>query len=172
MKSRKMILTILLNLFIFSLVSAQRGYIKIGDIKGESTRDHKDWIEVLSFHQGVNSEARTTGARMAANRVNFADLVVTKKLDKTSPGLMQKCANGEMIPEIVLDLTSNETKTFYTVSLSGVRITGISASTSCNPDCEVREEVSFNFSKIKWTYYDNNGNKTEAGYDVQQNRAF
>ena len=67
------------------------GYLKISDIKGESTDEaHQKWIDVLSVDWGFKRETdRAGGGR--SGRLEFHDLVVVKAVDSTSPSLMLKC---------------------------------------------------------------------------------
>ncbi len=157
--------------FSFSANAQSNAYLKIGDIKGESeSRDHKDWIIIESFSQGVSTNNNSTTGRLIARRSNFEDLVITKKLDKSSPKLMMKCASGEVIPELELELTGADGRSYYKIKMSDVMVTSISTSAGTQSKNELREEVSFNYTKISWEYTDKSGTKIVEGFDVKLNR--
>jgi type VI secretion system secreted protein Hcp len=168
MKSINFLLTCLMLFLFVEIGSAQKGFIKMGDIKGESTdRDHKDWIVIESFNQDMEKGQTMTGAARRRTNVNFKDIVFSKVLDKSSPKLMEACAKGMVIPDVEMDMVGADGKTFYKVILNKVAISGVRSVSNCNPHCEVREEVSLNFSKITWEYSDGRGGKVTATYNVE-----
>ena len=171
MKKIKRIMLLMLCFFLINNSFAQTGYIKIGDIKGESgSRDHKDWIDVFSFGMGIDRGETAATGRQISGRVNFQDLVITKKLDKASPVLMMKTVTGEMLPEIQLEIAGADGRSYYKVTMKEVLITGISTTSDCDPKCETIEEVSFSYGKISWEYTDPKGSKVVSGYDVKLNK--
>lgn len=156
-------------LFCVGMSFAQSGFLKIGDVKGESTeRAHKDWITIESFGQGIApQQVVATGSTRRRGVVVFEDLIITKILDKSTPKLMELCANGQVVPELVLEILSNDGGLYYKVILNKVKINSISTSTICDPDCKLLDKVAFSYSKITWEYWDSMGNKTGATYNVQ-----
>lgn len=171
MKKIKRVMPLVLCLFVINNSFTQTGYIKIGDIKGESvSRDHKDWVDVISFGMGIERGETASAGRQISGKVNFQDLVITKKLDKASPVLMIKTVTGEILPEVQLEIARADGKSNYTVTLKDVIITGISTTSGCDPKCETVEEVSFSYEKISWEYTDPKGSKVVSGYDVKLNK--
>ena len=80
MKSKSILLSGLLILVCVGLSFAQSGFLKIGDIKGESTsRGHKDWIVIESVSQGLEQQHMATGATRRRGSIVLKDLVFTKK---------------------------------------------------------------------------------------------
>ena len=61
-------------------------FIKIGDIKGESTdAKHKDEIDVVAWHWGVNqSAAPHVGSGAGAGKVTVRELTISKRIDIAS----------------------------------------------------------------------------------------
>ncbi|HMU46453.1 MAG TPA: type VI secretion system tube protein Hcp [Chitinophagaceae bacterium] len=176
MKNLKFFLLLLPFLLYTGITSAQRMYIKIDGVDGESTeRGHEKWIDLLSYKQGVNAEsgAVSGAARMRTGKTTFSDLTIVKKIDKTSPLLMEKCAKGLTIPKVELEITApNRNGTsgvFYKITLTDVRISGVNASSDCSSGCQTMEEVSFYYNKISWEYTGSNGN-TQATYDIRTNQ--
>jgi type VI secretion system secreted protein Hcp len=83
-------------------------FIKIGDIAGESTDDkHKGWIEISSYSLGEsNATAGATSGTggFSGGRVDFSSFNFTFDLSKASPKIALACANGQVIPEIKVEL--------------------------------------------------------------------
>ncbi len=84
--------------------------------------------------------------------------------------LMLKCAMGEKIDEVELELQSADGSGTYKIKLSDVYISSVKSSTECKPRCEMMEEVSFNYSKITWEHTDKSGAPVKAGYDLKMNK--
>src|SRR6478609_11078442 len=79
-------------------------FIKIDDIKGESTDDkHKDEIEVLSWNWGATqSGTMHQGTGGGAGKVNIQDLTLTKHVDKSSANLLRHTFKGTHLKTAVL----------------------------------------------------------------------
>lgn len=136
-------------------------FLKIDGIPGECQDDkHKEWIEILSYSHGVtqlSGGSRSSGGAATGQRSDHADFSVVKTLDKTSPKLNLHCANGAHIPKITFELcraTGDKAKYMEYVLedniVSGIRPGGSSAGGEALP----LEEVSFNYGKITWTYFE------------------
>lgn len=158
-------------IFFSNFSTAQSGYLKLGDIKGESTdAKHKDWIIIQSFSQGLSKQSAATGAARMRSAVIMKDFVVTKKIDMSSPKLMEAAVKGQVIPEVILELTTSGRNTFYTVKMTNVLISSYSTSGDTGGNAPVMEEMSLNFEKIEWTYTDSKGGSTTASYNVATNK--
>ena len=167
MKHKSVLFSGLMILFCVSVCFTQSGYLKIGDIKGESTdRRHKEWIEILSISQGLEQQQLATGATRRRGSVVLKDLIITKKLDKATPKLMELCAKGQVVPELVLDIVTNG-KVNYKITLGNARISSINTSSICDPDCELKDDVSISYSQITWEFWDNKGKKVVATYNAK-----
>lgn len=134
---------------------ASNMYLNCESIKGESTdKNHKDWIEVLSFSHGLSqpiSGASATGGSRAA-RADFAPFVVTKYVDKASIDLNLSCAKGTHIDKVVLEICqeTDEQICYLKYELENVMIQSvlIDGASSERP----HETVAFVYAKISWTY--------------------
>lgn len=167
MKNNPLLLLGIMILFCVSVSFAQSGYLKIGDIKGESTeRGHKDWIVIESVRQGLEQQQAATGTTRRRGSVVLNDLVITKKLDKATPKLMEICAKGQVLPEMVLDMVDNG-RVYYKLTLNDVKISSIQTESICDPGCKLVDEVSISYSKITWEYWDITGTKVDATYNAQ-----
>ena len=169
MKRNSVVLSGLIIIMCVGMSFAQKGFLKIGDIKGESTeRAHKDWIIIESISQGLEQLPQVmTGSSRRRGTVTFNDLVITKPLDKATPKLMEMCAKGQVVPELELDIVASNGKIFYKITLNTVKINSINTNSDCDPDCILVDEVSISYSKITWEYSDITGNKTVATYNAE-----
>lgn len=119
------------------------GYIKFDGIDGESTdKDHKDWIDLLSFSQGTEIQKDSATAR---DSYDVSDVLVVKELDKSSPKLAESIAMGKVFPKVEIHLDSGQ-ETFYIYELSNVMITSYSIGGTGND--VPTEEFSLNYEKI------------------------
>jgi len=140
-------------------------YMKLGDIKGESTDSkHKDWIIIESMSSPISAaelresptrhtaerdvaSGQATGKRdaasgMATGKRQHKPMTVTKSVDKASPKLAEICANKTVIPKI--EISDGET----TYKLHDVLITSVTPSSSSGS--VPTETLSLNYSKIEW----------------------
>ncbi len=130
-------------------------FLKLGSVDGLSQdANHKDWIDVLSYSEGVSSAASLTigsatgGAE--AGKVTFSDLSVSTYVDKTTPILFQYAASGKHFPSAVLEVVKPN-GTYLDYKLSDVLISGLSDKGSAG-DSLPQEQITLNFSKIEWDY--------------------
>jgi len=126
-------------------------FIKIDGVPGESSdAQHKEWIEIESFHHGV-SQPSAGGLGSAAEG---APLIVAKTVDKASPILMLHCCNGKHIPKVELELVKQEVErpVFYKITLVDVIVSSVRPGGSTLTDVLPLEEVSFNYGQVQWDY--------------------
>lgn len=74
-------------------------FIKIGDIEGECRRKGlENWIEISNFNFGATQTATGGfgGGQSGAARVSFSDLNFSKRMDKSSPKLIQAMFQGKV----------------------------------------------------------------------------
>jgi type VI secretion system secreted protein Hcp len=161
---------------------SEAAYIKLGDIKGESTDDrHKDWIEVLSFsHSIAFSGSIATGGGGGAGKATVRDFTLVKTVDKASPVLMKNALSGTHIPTVEFEVTraSGDGDTTYLkyefmdCFITNYRVSG----SGLEGDQVPTESMSLNFAQIKVTYTEqkadgSRGEVVETAWDVKQNRA-
>ncbi len=71
------------------------GYLKIGDIKGESQdRAHKQWIDVLSVSGLPEASIREKGSGMATGKRQHKPITIIKEIDKSTP-LLAKAVQSQ-----------------------------------------------------------------------------
>jgi type VI secretion system secreted protein Hcp len=155
-------------------------FIKIGDIKGESTeKGHEGWIELQSMQWGVGRgiSSPAGGADREASAPSISELTLSKTLDSSTPKLFLNAVGGSgVIPEVELHLvdtsnTGGPGTVFYTLKLYNVLVSGLSTSAAAGSD-RPQESISLNFTKIEMKYFivdENGGLSKEAGnasYDL------
>ena len=91
------VLILFSGLLVFSVNDSYADvFLKIGDIKGESTdNDHGEWIELLSFTQSINDSVSSEGAN---------SFVISKNIDRSTPKLVEAITRGTIFSEVVIDV--------------------------------------------------------------------
>lgn len=133
-------------------------YLKLGDIKGESTdADHKDWIIIESMSspifrsipEGAKDQQRTKG------ETTLGDVVVVRQLDKSSTKLQEACANGTFYSEVEIHFCStvkNKQEPYLKYKLTDVIVTSYSFHGNGAGDPLPSEEVTLGYTEVEWTY--------------------
>ncbi len=177
----------------------QNMFLKIGDksnpINGECTdmsgtntlgkQGHKDWVEVLSFHHGIEQSASpiigSTQGR-TIERCQHEDFAVTKYVDLATPQIHLACCNGSHIDLVILETyrasgygATNQPVMYLCVTMKDVIVSSVKLD-SQERDIAV-EKVTFAYGSITWRYepqYEKAGaspeSPTAAGWDVVQNQ--
>jgi type VI secretion system secreted protein Hcp len=143
-------------------------FLELDGIKGESKDDaHKDEIDVLSFHWGVDQEGTALGG---AGKVVADDLVTQMGYSRASPVLMLACCTGEHIPSGVLTLrkAGGEQLEFLKYKFYDLLVSEYQTSVGGDDNIPL-EEVSFSFAKIEVEY---TPQKADGSADVPVRRAF
>lgn len=150
------------------------GYLKIDDIKGESTASgHEDEIDVYGMTWIVyQSELATVGSGRRRGRAEVSDLKIMKYVDSSSPYLIDSSLRSKSFDEVVIELKQTSgggNSIYYTYTLQNVIISGFETIT--NPNGRPMETISLNFEKIKVKYQEFNqdgsmGDEHEIEYDI------
>jgi type VI secretion system secreted protein Hcp len=129
-------------------------FLKLDGVEGESIdAKHPKEIEVLSFSHGLSMPPPLPGGG-GGGKASFSDFNITKLVDKSTPILFLKCAQGAHINEALLVLRQSGASgfEFYKIKLTDVLITSVQTSGSSGGDNRPVESISLNFTKIEWTY--------------------
>lgn len=162
---------------------ASDNYLQIDGLKGESLDgEHKDWIEILSFSHGISQPASATANSAGGGtvgRTQHQDFTITKYVDLASPKLYELCSSGKHIKKVVIDLmrSSGDSRVKYmSIEMDEVVISNVASSGHSSTDLPT-ESVSFNYSKILWTYTQqkrtdgSKGGNAAGGWDLAANKA-
>lgn len=121
-----------------------------------------------------NSGTTHSGTR-EGGVTSFADLSLTKWVDKSSPILMLQCAQGSHIPTATLTVrkAGNNPLEYIKIELQDILVTSVSTGGSGGED-RLTENVTLNFRKIKviYTEQDDTGKpagQTEFSWDIATN---
>jgi len=138
-----------------------------------TTHGFEKWIELHSFQWGVG-RAVGTAARGAATREasepNLSEIVVTKRMDKSSTKLFMDAVAGDLSSTVKFKFTTttkDKVDTFLAYELTNCGVSGYS--TSSGGDAPT-ESLSLNFTKIMFTYTERDpkiaGSPDTVGYDL------
>lgn len=133
-------------------------FLKIDGIDGESHDDkHQNWIEVQSFHHNMHQPPSASVSSLGGGttgRVDMGDYSISKGLDKASPKLYEACCKGTHIKTATIEMcrAGGDKLTYMKIDLTDVVVSGVAPSGSGNAGDFPTEMVSLNFSKINWTY--------------------
>src|SRR4051812_28372161 len=155
-------------------------FIKIGDVKGESSDSkHKEEIDVLSWSWGASQSGSSgSGGGGGAGKVHIQDLTLTKYIDKASPTLFKWCCDGTHIASAVLTVrkAGGTALEYLKITLDSPLVTSISTGGSGGQD-RIAENVTLNFAKIKIEYVPQKSDGTGLpaigqGWDIAANIAW
>lgn len=136
------------------------------DVQGESSQTslgRENSIECLSFRDSVRT-ARERGSSLATGRRTYEPIVITKRIDKSSPLLAKALCNNEVIDGVFkffrpAPTGDGTTQHFFTVSITRGRVSHVvrTSPDTFDPAAAERpptEEVGLLFHTINWTYED------------------
>ena len=133
-------------------------FLQVDGIKGESTdKDHKEWIENLSYNWGVSQMASASASSSgggSTQRADFQDLSVVKELDSATPLLSKACWSGKHIDKVVLELNraaGDKREKYMTYEMENVIISSVSVGGGGGGI--PTESITFNYGKLNTTYY-------------------
>jgi type VI secretion system secreted protein Hcp len=154
-------------------------FMKIGDIKGESTdKKHPAEIDVLAWSWGISNSGTThQGGGGGAGKANVQDLSFTKYTDASSHALLLAASNGQHYPQAHLVVRKAGGKgapiEYIKIEMSEVLVTSVSCGGSGGED-RLTENVTLNFAKVKYEYTPQKPDGTpdttkEMVYDIAEN---
>ncbi len=132
-------------------------FMKIGDIKGESTdKKHANEIDVLAWSWGISNSGTThQGGGGGAGKANVQDLSFTKYTDASSHALLLASSNGQHYPLANLVVRKAGGKgapiEYIKIEMTEVLVTSVSCGGSGGED-RLTENVTLNFAKVKYEY--------------------
>lgn len=147
-------------------------FIKLGDIKGESSvKGHADEIDVLAWSWGLSQSGTThMGKGGGAGKVNVQDLSFTHYVDAASANLIRSCCVGKHFPEakIILRKAGENPLDYLTITLKEVIITSVSTGGSKGEE-RLTENVTLNFAEFTYSYQPQDGKGAKKGGAIEVN---
>jgi type VI secretion system secreted protein Hcp len=140
-------------------VAQQDMFLKVegtrsGSINGEAQdTKHKDEIDVLSWSWGMESrtDLYTTGP---SRRATIKELLVIKRIDRSSTALMSALTTNEPIKQALLTVRkAGKTPLEYLkITIKKARLTSIHHRTDPSDPAQLAEELSFSFQNVTVDY--------------------
>jgi type VI secretion system secreted protein Hcp len=141
------------------------------DVTGEATdTDHKGEIDVVSWSWGIQGSTDVATGRAAA-KAKLTELRIVKRIDRSSPVLLQLAKNNKVTEVATLSLRKAGTTqlTFFKIELKKVRITAVnleSANSTASVSTEMVERVNLGFEQVTVTYTPQGSTGAKGGGDV------
>lgn len=153
-------------------------YMKIDGIDGDVTaKGHERWIDISEFNFSVKRTLSTEPGRIAdreGTRPAISEVMITKKMDRSSPLLFSESCVGKAKPQIKIDVCqTNDSLSPYTqLTLNNAIISGYALEKDPINTKYPNETIHISFDKIelRYTPYDNENKPTSpipAGYDLK-----
>jgi type VI secretion system secreted protein Hcp len=140
-------------------------FLQLDGIPGEST--------TLGFENQIELNTMQVGVGRGSKGAAFSDVTVTKNLDKATPELMLRAANGATIPTAKVRFTraAEDSDVYLRYCFTGVRITSFSQSSGGEAPSE---SVAFSYSSIVQSYTQQSttggaGTVFDTGWDLLKN---
>ncbi|MBY0432212.1 MAG: type VI secretion system tube protein Hcp [Rhodospirillales bacterium] len=137
---------------------AINSFLKLGDIKGESTDStHADQIQVLSWTHSFNqptSPTRSSAGGGTVEQANHADFSFVKYMDASTDDILKACWSGKHITQAVFTAYradgDNKAVKYLEITMDQVVISNyaVGGGTGDVPT----ENVSLNYGKVKYSY--------------------
>lgn len=145
-------------------------YVKIDAIPGEAPdQDHKGWIQILSFSHGVTQLGTNLGgggSRASSGKTEHQHFNFTKQVDKASPKLNLFCSNGVNLKKVEVHIcrqADSKKIPYLKYSFEPCLISSVQIGGSTAGDDRPIEQVSFNYTKVTWSYTELTKDHAPAG---------
>ena len=160
--------------FPFSVNAGLTGYLKIGDISGESqAAEHEEEIDIHDVMWNIEQGA--SSADGSRSKVVVKPMVFSKRLDKASPKLALAALDGRTLPSVTLAVRKDSGEAhldYLIITMENVRVTSYGMKSN-EGGCEPVEQVSISFEKIVYKYVEGRdsgfataGGEHEITYDI------
>jgi type VI secretion system secreted protein Hcp len=141
-----------------------------GDV---TTQGFEKWIELTSFQWGVGrgiGSAMSGQASRESSIPSVSEIVVTKRMDGSSPGLWTDSVAGQLNTTVKVAFTTTSqgaTTQFLSYELTNTGLSGYSLSSGGDMPTE---SLSLNFTKVVWSFTGTDpsvsGTPVTQGYDM------
>ncbi len=154
-------------------------FLKIDGVEGESSdHKHKNEIQLESFSFGESQGGTMAfGGGGGAGKVQMQDFSFVMKVNKSSPKLFLKCAQGEHIKSAILTCrkAGKDQQEFYKVTFSDVLVSSFHTRGEGVSDVLPMESIALNFAKCEIEYKEQKADGTMGGpiktwYNLKENK--
>ncbi len=125
-----------------------------------------DWVPILSFEYAEQNQAAGSSGK-GFSKVEMADIVVNRIVDKESSKLFFDCARGAFWPRANIRVLDGDE--FLVIELGEVYVTSymLYGESGIEPP---KESFSLHYSKITYTVYDGDQVAIDRGWDLLKNQ--
>jgi type VI secretion system secreted protein Hcp len=141
-----------------------------GDV---TTQGFEKWIELQSFQWGVGrgiGSAMSGQASRESSIPSVSEVVVTKTMDSSSPGLWTDSVAGQLNTTVKIAFTTTSKGATTQYLLYELTNTGLSGYSLSSGGDMPSESLSLNFTKVVWTFTGTDasvsGDPVTQGYDL------
>ena len=129
--------------------------LHLDDIKGESkVQGYEGEIDVDSWSWGMSQTGTWhTGGGGGGGQVSVNDIVISKKVDRSTPDIIKLCCKGEHIPsgKLVITKSGGTPLDYLTIEMEKIIIANYTTG-GAPGDEVVMESISLNFAAFKTLY--------------------
>ena len=140
-------------------------FLKVDSVTGEAPDgDHKGEIEVTSWSWGMQAPADVVTGK-ASGRRRLSELQIVKKVDRSSPTLMDYLKTNKDVKTAKLTVRKAGTTPleYFTIELKEVRVTSVKVE---SVETELVERVNLGFVEVTVTYVQQSSTGIKGGGDV------
>jgi type VI secretion system secreted protein Hcp len=126
-------------------------YMKLGDIKGESTdQSHVGWSDLHSVSLEIVRPSGDT-LKKGGSSTTVGDVVVVKEWDSSAPALQHAAAENLQIPNASIEVYDDQGRLRQVYELRGVQVTshGVNPALAVGSVRFIRETISLDYSEIR-----------------------
>jgi type VI secretion system secreted protein Hcp len=158
--------------------SLQEMFVQLSNTPGSSTDSkHVGWMDAKAATFGVSqSTSAHTGGGSGVGRADFKAFQFVKYVDKATPNLMQHCATGKHLDQLVLSVckAGGTQQEYLKITLKEVFVTDVQL-VSNTESPRMMEQVSVSYGFISMEAKDQNadgslGAAVTASYSVKENK--
>lgn len=144
-------------------------FLKLDGIPGESlATKHTGEIELHSWSWGASNPVHMAGSGMSAGKVSFADISISKPVDKSSAKLLELCCTGKHVTKGIISCAKStgdkSPGDYLTIKMEEIAITSYQGGGSSG-EATGAESISMAFVKCEYDYkiQGKDGTLTAAG---------
>lgn len=153
-------------------------FLKVDGASGESKdAHHKGWTDITSFSWGASQPGNmSVGGGGGSGKVNFNDLQINAKIDKSTTPILKHCASGKHLAKIEVSVckAGGGQVEYNRITLEDVLVTSVQF-TGENDDETVGVTYAFQAAKVKQQYWEqtdtgSKGAESQTGWNIKENR--
>lgn len=156
-------------------------FLMLKGAEGETKDDvHKKEkaMDILSWSWGMSQSGTWHyGGGGGSGKADFGDITVTKYVDKASPTIMKKCANGDHFEEgkLTVRKAGKKPQEYLVLKMEKVMVASVQTGGSGGEE-RLIESVTLNFAKVNYQYKEQKDDGSldkpmEFAHNIETNKA-